>query len=199
LSAIILFCGIAVPATQHRLRGATRSNVEVSTDSNSGRPSTSEGKSTLRYSSLKRAAEDDDGDTSEASETVNIQDNQHYIQGIVTHNRFACLAVDENITDDISCTAQKQTNLTSTQNTRRKRFARDNDNNNHTQQQSHDAAQTPITREKKPPPIYLTSKVKNYVAFAKALKESVGDNFQLKFLGDQIKIQFHKVKDFGLG
>jgi len=42
----------------------------------------------------------------------------------------------------------------------------------------------------------LTSKVKNYIQFAKTLKESVGDNFQLKFLGEQIKIQFNKVKDF---
>jgi len=187
LSAISLIFGFAVP-TQHHLRGTTRSNVEFSTDSDPGRPSTTEGNSSFQYSFLKRAAEDDDGDSSETSETVNIQDNQQYIQGIVTHNRFACLAVDENITDDSTRTTHKPTNTTPTQNTRRKRFARDNDTNNQTQQQAHDAAQTPNTREKKPPPVYLTSKVKNYVAFAKALKESVGDNFQLKFLGDQIKI-----------
>jgi len=28
------------------------------------------------------------------------------------------------------------------------------------------------------------------------LKESIGDNFQLKYLGEQIKIQFNKVKNF---
>jgi len=50
-------------------------------------------------------------------------------------------------------------------------------------------------RERRPPPIYLT-KVKNYTQFAKTLKESIGDNFQLKYLGEQIKIQFNKVKDF---
>jgi len=28
------------------------------------------------------------------------------------------------------------------------------------------------------------------------LKDSIGDNFQLKYLGDQIKIQFNKLQDF---
>jgi len=42
----------------------------------------------------------------------------------------------------------------------------------------------------------MTTKVKNYMQFAKSLKESVRDSFQLKYLGKQIKIQFNKVKDF---
>jgi len=42
----------------------------------------------------------------------------------------------------------------------------------------------------------MSSKVKDYIQFSKALKKSVGDNFQLKFLGEQIKIQFYKIQDF---
>jgi len=89
---------------------------------------------------LKRAAEDDDANPSETSEIVNRQDNHHlqYAQGIVSHNRFACLAYDENITDDCTRTQQhNQINISTaqTRDTRRKKFAQESDINNETYEQ----------------------------------------------------------------
>jgi len=178
--------------------------VEISTDDQElGRPSTLKGKnSSFRYSSLKRTADDDDaGPSGIASDTVNRTESSqpHFSQGIVTHNRFSCLSQDENITEEHALRTQlydRDTARTSTHNTRRKRFARDSDTENGPDEHTQGPTQLTNLREKKLPPIYLTSKVKNYLTFAKALKESVGDNFQLKFLGKQIKIQFLKVKDF---
>jgi len=76
--------------------------------------------------------------------------------------------------------------------TRRKRFAREPESES-ADKRENNAEQTNV-RERKPPPIYLTTKNKNYMQFSKSLKKSVGDNFQLKY--KQIKIQFNKVKDF---
>jgi len=174
--------------------------VDISTDSDAGRPSSLEGKRTFRFSSLKRAADDDDaGPSGITSENINrSENNQQQIQGIVTHNRFACLSQDENITDDCMDTQQNDQEILQSQlhDTRRKRFAREPDADKGKNEHTHDTTQQTNVREKKPPPIYLTSKVKNYVSFTNALKESVGDNFQLKYLGENIKIQFYKTKDF---
>jgi len=84
---------------------------------------------------------------------------------------------------------------TPTHDTRRKRFARKPESESVPDKRKNNAEQTNV-RERIPPPIYLTTKVKNYMQFTKSLKESVGDNFQLKYLGEQIKIQFNKIKDF---
>lgn len=40
----------------------------------------------------------------------------------------------------------------------------------------------------------FASKVHNYAEFSAQLKKSVGENFYLKFLENQIKIQFNKIK-----
>jgi len=187
------------------LTGETsRSNVDTSTEEDLGRPSTSEGNySSFRYSTLKRAAQDvDEEPTGTSTEFVNRQATQQsdYAKGIVTYNRFACLSQDENIIEDTITQTQSQTQAHDDENiethdSRRKRFARD-PNFKSALDESKSSPHRNTTREKKPPPIYLTSKVKNYITFAKALKDSVGDNFQLKFLGEQIKIQFVKIKDF---
>jgi len=55
---------------------------------------------------------------------------------------------------------------------------------------------TVTRRERRPSPIYLATKILNYAQFAKNLKESIGENFNLKFLGLQVKLQFHKPYDF---
>jgi len=80
---------------------------------------------------------------------------------------------------------------THTHEARRKRFARDSEVETEPTERTIGKI-TSHARKK----IYLTSIVKNYIQFAKTLKESIGDNFHLKFLGEQIKIQFNKVKDF---
>lgn len=51
-------------------------------------------------------------------------------------------------------------------------------------------------RERRPPPIYLFTPIKNIVDFSRLLKEDVGDSFNMKFLGKQVKIQFDKQNDF---
>lgn len=43
-----------------------------------------------------------------------------------------------------------------------------------------DDTRSTVTRERRPPPIYLTTAVKNFVDFSNQLKLSVGDNFHLK-------------------
>jgi len=58
---------------------------------------------------LKRAADDDDaGSSGTTSDIVNRTEPSqlYYSQGIVTHNRFACLSQDENITDDYAIRTQ---------------------------------------------------------------------------------------------
>jgi len=77
--------------------------------------------------------------------------------------------------------------------TRRKRFAREPEIESAPDKRENNAEQLNLQERK--PPIYLTTKVKNYMQFTKSLKES-GEHFQLKYLGEQIKIQFKKVKDF---
>jgi len=119
----------------------------------------------------------------------------------VTYNKFACLSQEEiiNNDDDIQSHAQCSPRThPHTRETRRKRFARDPESETGTDTTAHTSTteQSKSIRERKPPPIYLTSKVKDYIQFSKTLKDSIGDNFNLKFLGEQIKIQFHKVKDF---
>jgi len=180
--------------------------VDTSTDvEDLGRPSNSEGNQQIfRYTTLKRAAEDDGaGPSGITTETVNrpYNNNTSQSQGIVTFNRFACLSQEEIINNDedtqphAQCTPRTPSYV---HETRRKRFARDPETETETEtaKRSSNTEQIKITRERKPPPIYLTSKVKNYIHFSKTLKDSIGDNFNLKFLGEQIKIQFYKVKDF---
>jgi len=42
----------------------------------------------------------------------------------------------------------------------------------------------------------LATKILNYTQFSKNLRDSIDDNFNLKFLGSQVKIQFYKLQDF---
>jgi len=115
--------------------------------------------------------------------------------------RFACLSQEKIINDDED-THQHTHKLPRTNSTthihgvRRKRFARDPDNETNQAESLNASKQPQNVRERKPPPIYLTSKVKDYIQFSKILKDSIGDNFYLKYLGDQIKIQFFKTKNF---
>jgi len=180
--------------------------VDLSTDEEDiGRPSTSEGKhTTFRFCSLKRTVDhDDERPSGTTSEAVNSQHTPQYdySQGIVTQNRFSCLSQENNITDGTTPPTQLQQHerdntQTPTHTPSQKRFARESTPDPQTDEHNNNSQRTTNTREKKLPPIYLTSKVKNYITFAKALKQSVGDNFQLKFLGEQIKIQFFKINDF---
>jgi len=185
--------------------------MDISTDEeDSGRPSNSEGNQHIyRYSTLKRVAKDDGAKLSGiTSETVNrpIEISQPQVaQSIVTYNRFACLSQEEVIKndDDTQLHARHSPRTrTHTHEARRKKFARDPEIETETETEKAERStvstvkQSQITRERKPPPIYLTSKVKNYIQFSKTLKDSIGDNFYLKFLEEQIKIQFYKVKDF---
>lgn len=103
-------------------------------------------------------------------------------------NRFECLAdtldadVNSNFNgsqDDFNETTDNNTDSSHT-------FQNKNNNGNH----------ATSFRDRKPPPIYLASKVNNFSEFSNQLKLSVGDNFHLKFLGNQIKIQFNLLKDF---
>jgi len=178
-------------------------NVEVSSDEeDTRRPSKSEGKHrNIRYSSLKRAADDDEAGSSGIANSVNktteTSQSQSPAQGIVTYNRFACLSQDELIDNGAQTHTvhSPRTNIQS-HDIPRKRFARDPDTNTEPEKRSDNTANQTSTRDKKPPPIYLTSKIKNYIQFSKTLKDSIGDNFNLKFLGEQVKIQFYKTKDF---
>jgi len=40
-----------------------------------------------------------------------------------------------------------------------------------------------------------TTKILNYAQFLKKLKNDITENFNLKFLGSQVKIQFHKLQN----
>jgi len=123
---------------------------------------------------------------------------------ISTYNRFACLSQeglvnnDENIHGDTrSYTQHPSRPDTYLHDIRRhKRFAHDSRTGTEQMEQEKLPETAHNTRERKPPLIYLTSRVKSYTQFAQTLKESVGENFHLKFLGEKIKIQFNKVKDF---
>jgi len=95
-----------------------------------GRSSTSEGNyKSYRYSSLKKATDDEDAERSgTTSDPVTRQETPQvdYAQGIVTHNRFACLSQDNNITDDTASRTQPQPHeqddaRTPTHDSRRKR------------------------------------------------------------------------------
>jgi len=115
----------------------------------------------------------------------------------VTYNRFACFSQDETIDDGAQThTVHSPRTNTQSHDVPRKRFARDPDTNIESEKRSDTSDNQATTRDRKPPPIYLMSKVKNYTQFSKTLKDSIGDNFNLKFLGEQIKIQFYKIKDF---
>lgn len=48
----------------------------------------------------------------------------------------------------------------------------------------------------RPPPIYLATRSSDYTKFSNVIKKDIGDNFSLKFLGNQIKIQFHQLSDY---
>jgi len=177
--------------------------VNTSDEEDVGRPSNLEGiQKSFRFSTLKRAAEDDGaGPSGITTDIVNRSTDTSQSQGIVTYNKFACLSQEEIIDNDDDTQSQPQgTSRTHPyiRETRRKRFAKDPETETGTDTATHTSTtdQTKILRERKPPPIYLTSKVKDYIQFSKTLKDSIGDNFNLKFLGEQIKIQFHKVKDF---
>jgi len=50
--------------------------------------------------------------------------------------------------------------------------------------------------ERKSPPIYLASKINDFISFSNQIKDNVDDKFYIKYLGNQIKIQFYKTCDF---
>jgi len=143
--------------------------VDTSDEEEIGRPSNSEGRQqSFRYSTLKRAAEDDGaGPSGITSDIVNRPIDTTQPQGIVTYNKFACLSQEEiiNNEDNIQLHAQCSPRThTHTRETRRKRFAKDPETETGTDSATHTntTEQSKNTRERKPPPIYLTSKERLY-------------------------------------
>jgi len=131
--------------------------VDISTDEeDTRRPSKLKGKqSNFRYSTLKRAADDDDGagPSTTASNTVNKTSEtsqSQILQGIVTQNCFACLSQDE-IIDDGAQTHSLHSLRTNTQShdIPRKRFARDLDTNIESEKHTDTSDNQTTTRDKK--------------------------------------------------
>jgi len=145
--------------------------VDTSDEEEIGRPSNSEGRQqSFRYSTLKRAAEDDGaGPSGITSDIVNRPIDTTQPQGIVTYNKFACLSQEEIINNEdniqlhAQCSPRTHTH-THTRETRRKRFAKDPETETGTDSATHTntTEQSKNTRERKPPPIYLTSKERLY-------------------------------------
>jgi len=81
--------------------------------------------------------------------------------GILLQNRFACLSQDEIFLDDTSTQSHVHIHAgTHTKDTRRKRFAREQIEEAELVENTTNTKKTTFTRERRPPPIYLTTKVK---------------------------------------
>ena len=158
-------------------------------DSPIGHPSSLEGKS------RKRTAEESPKSiSSQTQDKFQRTDEDHILGKFITHNRFQCLennfeqSNNESVLTDNEDPSNLNTNVNVLDDSSQNNDGNNRSNQAHLQQHS--------SQERKPPPIYLASKVKDYSTFAKKLKDSIGNNFHLKYLGSQIKIQFNHTKDF---
>lgn len=119
---------------------------------------------------------------------------------ITTYNRFQCLAeATDCLDDDVSVLHAPDSQDASTSASSSACADDPNSHNLNSDSSSSNHARLPKNTnytEKKPPPIYLAIGIKDYAAFSKILQESVGDKFQMKFLGKQVKIRFENIIDF---
>lgn len=163
--------------------------------SSSGPPALGEGNLPTRHN-LKRQASDNLETTGSVSTMTDKVPRKHGpatskddTDNIPLQNRFACLANIMDTNEDMDEDAGQGSLSTDTA-ASTTYSARDSQPSN---QASGAQNAGSGLRTRKPPPVYLSANVKDYVGFSNQLRKSVGDNFYLKFLGKQIKIQFFKV------
>jgi len=157
--------------------------------STSGCSPNSGGKSTVKFSTLKRtaAAADDDTEQIVAPDKIpRIQDSPRYNNqdNISIYNRFQCLTQDQPIKSEESMREHGAIS-----------DVEESDPSGASGERTRGMENAAAHRERKPP-IYLAIKIVNYAQFSKNLVNSIGANFNLKYLGSQVKIQFHKLQDF---
>ncbi|XP_071645666.1 uncharacterized protein [Temnothorax longispinosus] len=182
-------------------------------DDDSGRPSSSEGKSTNK-TVVKQLASDSLAGTSVSGHTdkqprfddaaTHVLDKVPRIEEVATvqgkfsfNDRFQCLATSLDMHDmheelcDTSANVRRAHEKISPSGETSVDVRRD---------RASDAPRSPLAsvncRERRPPPIYLNQRPQDFQTLSTSLKKDIGDNFHLKFIGNQVKLQFNKLEDF---